>query len=269
MPKRPKIGLALGGGGARGIAHVGVLKILEKHEIIPDYICGVSMGSVIGALYASGMKVKRIEEEAISFNKKKAIAKLLDMSNPLKSIIKGAKVHNYLKNLVDNKKFKDTDIPFHAIATNLSNGKEKIIKSGYLADAVLASASVPGVFPPIEIDGDYFVDGGIVNCTPADVVEMMGADIVIAVDLITKRRIDFVKKPTMITTMLQSYEIIRSHGTLSNMKKVNKDLILIKPLLRGTVDSFKFYDIGKFIKAGEDAAKGQMHVIKRKIKNFK
>jgi NTE family protein len=268
MSKRPKIGLALGGGGARGLAHIGVLKILEKNNIQPDYVCGVSMGSVVAACYCLGLDMEKIEQDAINFNKKKAIKELLDITNPYKSIIKGAKSKQFIKKYIGNAKFKDTKIPFSVIATNLSNGKEKVIKSGNISDALQASISVPGIFPPVEIDGNYYVDGGLVNCTPANIAQNMGADIVIAVDLITKRKIEFTKKPTTVTTLLQAYEIIRSHSTLSNMKKVSKDMVVIKPSLRDTIDSFKFYNINKFIKAGEDATKGQMCVIKRKIKNF-
>lgn len=269
MSKEPKIGLALGGGGARGIAHIGALKVLEKEGIKIDYLSGVSMGSFIGACYVAGISLEEMEKEALSFNKKKAIKLFLDIANPKRSLIKGVKVANYIRDFLKNKNFEDTKIPFKTVATDLSNGKEVVLDKGSLANAVRASIGVPGIFPPVKIGESYLVDGGIVNCTPVDLVEKMGADIIIGVDLIIKREIKLEKAPGMVTSLVQSFEIIRSHGTLSNIKKVSRDVILIKPHLRGAIDSFKFYDIDKFIDSGERAAREAMPEIKRKIESFK
>ncbi|SRR6056297_1319048 len=262
--KKKKIGLALGGGGARGLAHIGVLKVLEEHGIKPDYMSGVSMGAVIGAFYTTGSDLKKIEEEAVGLTKTKAIKKLLDLNNPKKSILKGKKAYKYIKNWIGESTFGDTKVPFRIIATDLTNGEEVVLKRGSLADAVRASISVPGIFPPVKISNRYLVDGGVLNSTPVSVLERMGADIIIGVDLIIKRKVEM-ENPSMMATLIQSYEVMRSYGTKVNIEKINKNAIVIKPKLRGTIDSFKFYDIDKFIKSGEKAAEEAMPEIKKKL----
>ena len=265
--KNLKVGLALGGGGARGLAHIGVLKVLEKEGIKLDALAGVSMGSFVGACYATGLSVKEMEEEAVTFNKRKAIKKMLDLANPKRSVLKGKKVERYINNFLEKKDFKDTDVPMRVVATDLATGGEVVIKEGNLAQAVRASISVPGIFPPVKIGDRYLVDGGVVNCTPVNVLEDMGMDIIIAVDLIIKRQVDFEKKPGMITSLVQSYEIIRSQVAKNNVES-NKKVVLIKPEMRGTIDSFKFYNIKKFIESGEKATRTALPRIKKRIAEF-
>ncbi|MCD4693968.1 patatin-like phospholipase family protein [bacterium] len=262
--KNLKVGLALGGGGARGLAHVGVLKVLEREGIKIDYLAGVSMGAFIGACYAVGLSVKEMEEEAVTFNKRKAVKKMLDLANPKRSILKGKKAEKYINKFLEKKEFKDTKIPLCITATDLANGEEVFIKDGNLARAVRASVSVPGIFPPVKIGDKYLVDGGVVNCTPVSVLEKAGMDVIIAVDLIIKREVKFDKIPSMITSLVQSYEIIRSQTAKNNVSS-NKNVILIKPELRGTVDSFKFYDIDKFIRSGERATEEALPEIRKKL----
>lgn len=254
----------MGGGGARGLAHIGVLKVLEKEGIKFDALTGVSMGSFIGACYATGLSVKEMEEEAVTFNKRKAVKKMLDLANPKRSVLKGKKAENYINNFLEKKDFKDTRIPLRVVATDLATGEEVIIKEGNLAQAVRASISVPGIFPAVKIGDRYLVDGGVVNCTPVNVLENMGMDVIIAVDLIIKRKVDFKKKPGMVTSLVQSYEIIRSQTAKNNIES-NKKTVVIKPQMRGTIDSFKFYDIGKFIRSGEKAAEEALPEIRKKL----
>jgi NTE family protein len=265
MSRKPKIGLALGGGGARGLAHVGVLKILEKNNIKLDFICGVSMGALIASAYACGMSVEEMEEEATSLNKRTAIRKLLDLSNPKRSLLKGRKTKNAIQEFVRNKNFSDCRIPLEIITTNLATGDEYIINRGKVADAVLASLSVPGIFPPVKIGPHYLIDGGVANPTPVDRLEKNGMDVLIGVDLMIKRKIEFDKDPGMVTTLIQAYEIIRTKAIRYNMRLMSKDTILIMPKIQGTINSFKFYDIDKFIRAGEEAAKEMMPIIKQRI----
>lgn len=257
-----KIGLALGGGGARGLAHLGVLKVLEKEKIKIDYICGVSMGAFIAACYALGLNLNALEKEVVKTTKRKAIKELLDLNGFKVSILKGKKTEKYIKKYLGDYNFSDSKIPLIIVATDLANGDEILLKEGNISQSVLASLSVPGIFPPVKINDRYLVDGGVVNCTPVDVVEKMGADLVIGVDLIMKRNIKL-DKPGLVTTLIQSYEIIRTHGIKHKIDSVKKKSIIIKPKLKGTIDSFKFYDIGKFIKAGEDEAKKMLPEIKK------
>jgi NTE family protein len=263
-----KIGLALGGGGARGLAHLGVLKVLKRENIKIDYICGVSMGAFMGSYYALGLDLEALEKEVVKTTKRKAVKELLDLNGFKVSILKGKKTDKYIRKYLNNYKFSDTKIPLNIVATDLANGDEILLKKGDISEAVLASLSVPGIFPPVKIDDRYLIDGGVVNCTPVDVVEKMGADFIIGVDLVMKRNIKL-DKPGLVTTLMQSYEIIRTHGIKHKIDSVLKDKIIIKPKLNGTIDSFKFYDIDKFIKAGEDEAEKMLPEIRKYMKKNK
>jgi len=262
--KKPKIGIALGGGGARGFAHIGALKVLVENGIKPDFIVGVSMGALMGACYAMGVPLADLEAEATGFNRRKAASKLLDLANPKVSLLKGAKIDKYIKKLIGEAVFSDTKIPVHVIATDLATGDEVVLSRGSLVEAIKASISVPGIFPPVKIGDRYLIDGGVTNPTPIDVVERLGADIVLGVDLIMKRNVNL-DKPSMAATLMQSYEIIRTQAVRFNLNKVNGKAVLIKPKVNGTIDSFKFYDIDKFIRAGEEAAKEVLPEIKERL----
>jgi len=185
MKKRKKIGLALGGGSARGLCHIGVLKILHRYGIYPDYVAGTSMGAVIGAMYAAGHSPEEIEEIAKTTDWKN----IIDFTLPKAGLVQGRKVENMIRTSVFNKKFKNLDIPFKAVAYNLSNHQQVLFDRGDVAKAVRASLSIPGLFAPVKIGKNTYVDGGISNPTPFDVVREMGADIVIAVDLFSKQSI--------------------------------------------------------------------------------
>ena len=264
MKKAKTIGLALGGGGARGFAHIGVLKVLEKNNIKFDYVCGVSMGSLIGACYVLGIGIEKIEKIAIEMRKRDMV-KFLDLSRPKFSLIKGNKIIEFIKNIINDADFSQTKIPFAVIVTNLETGEEKIINKGSIAEAAQASISVPGIFPPVKIKSGYFIDGGVANPTPVDVCKNQGVDIVIGVDLIMKRKIKL-DNPGPITTLFQSYDIIRSQIIKHKLKKVG-GAIIISPEIRGTIDSFKFNEIPKMIKSGEEAAEKALPEILRKINN--
>jgi len=178
-----KFGLALGGGSARGLAHVGVILVLEAYKIPIDLIAGTSIGSVIGSLYASGASIKQLEEAALSIKKSKTLL-MLDPTFPHSGLISGDRIEKMLNKLaLENKTFRDLIIPFAAVATELENGAEVIIDQGKLIDAVRASISIPGIFTPVKFKDYYLVDGGVVNPVPADVAQTMGADIIIAVNL--------------------------------------------------------------------------------------
>jgi len=265
---KSKIGLVLGGGGARGLAHIGVLKVLEQEGIKIDMVAGTSMGALIAACYALGLDLKALEKEATSFTKGKAFAKLIDIGASKKSIIKGKKIYRYICDLIGKAKFSDTKIPLNIIATDLANGEEVILSQGSIIQAIQASISVPGIFPPVKIGDKYLIDGGVVNPTPIDTMEKMGADIIIGVDLVINRKVSL-DDPDIFTTLMQSYEIIRTQAVKLRLEKTRKNVIIIKPKLRGTIDSFKFYNIDKFIKSGEQAAMEKLPEIKQRLQSFK
>ncbi len=213
--KRPKIGLALSGGGARGLAHIGVLKRLEQLNVPVDYIAGTSMGSIIGGMYAMGMTADEIEQLILNmdwenefndytsrnfrtFRRKNDDRRLHnthrigiknDGFNFPPGLIEGQHISITLEDItlratqLDD--FDKLAIPYRAVATDITNGEAVVLKSGNLARAMLASMSVPGGLPPVESDGQLLVDGGIADNIPIDVVREMGADIVIAIDIST------------------------------------------------------------------------------------
>ena len=182
MFKNLKIGIALGGGGARGCAHIGVLEVLEKYNIYPDYICGTSMGSVIGSLYASGMSVKEME----NYSKKTKTLNLIDFNiGALKNgLFMGNKMQKYIERFSKNLNIEDLKIPFSCVSADLRSSKQYVFKDGKLSLAVRASSCVPGIFKPIVKDNMLLVDGGVINNVPCDVVKQSGVDYVIGVDCI-------------------------------------------------------------------------------------
>lgn len=178
-----KIGLALGGGSARGLAHVGVILALEAYNIPIDIIAGTSIGSVIGSLYASGATIKQLEEVALSIKKSKTLF-MLDSTFPHSGLISGDRIEKMLNQFaLKDKTFDDLSISFAAVATDVESGAKVILNQGKVIDAVRASIAIPGIFTPVKYGDYYLVDGGVVDPVPVDVVQMMGADIIIAVSL--------------------------------------------------------------------------------------
>jgi NTE family protein len=178
-----KFGLALGGGSARGLAHVGVIQVLEAYHIPIDMIAGTSIGSVVGSLYTAGASIDQLEEAALSMKKSKTLF-LIDLALPHSGLISGKRIEEMLNDLaLEDKTFDDLKIPFAAVATDVENGAEVILNQGKVIDAVRASISIPGIFTPVKYQDYFLVDGGIVDPVPVDVVQKMGADIIIAVSL--------------------------------------------------------------------------------------
>ena len=182
LMKRKKIGLALSGGGARGFAHVGVLKVFAEHDIPVDMIAGTSAGSVVGGALAAGMSIDQI----IAMAERVGWTNMTRPSLSPLGLLSNAPMGKFIEREFPVRKFEDLKIPFAAVACDFEKGEEVVFKgSGDLAFAIRASCAVPGVFAPvIDSDGRMLVDGGVVSPTPTDAVRQMGADIVIAVDLL-------------------------------------------------------------------------------------
>ncbi|MBW1862883.1 MAG: patatin-like phospholipase family protein [Deltaproteobacteria bacterium] len=179
---RPKkIGLALGSGSARGLAHIGVIKALDEAGIRVDYIAGTSVGAVVGAVYASG-SINSLENVVLQLDWKKIIP-FFDVVFPKSGLIDGNKITDFIRNHVDEKNIEDLPLPFCAVSTDLATGNEVAIQEGDLIEAVRASISIPGIFTPVKKNGLTLVDGALVNPVPVSVVREMGADFVIAIDL--------------------------------------------------------------------------------------
>lgn len=175
------VGLALGSGSARGLAHIGVLRALREAGVQVSYVAGTSIGALIGAVYASG-RLDDLAEELLSFDRK-AVAALLDPIFPRSGLIDGHKVAALVRTHVGETKIENLPIPFRAVATDIQTGTEAVIGSGDVVEAVRASIAVPGVLTPVRSEGRVLVDGGLVNPVPVNVARAMGAEHVIAVDL--------------------------------------------------------------------------------------
>jgi NTE family protein len=280
-PQRPRIGLVLSGGGARGAAHVGVLDVLEQLHIPIDAIAGTSMGAVVGGLYASGLSPREIESimtslnwqdafrdrpprEDLTFRRKQEDQNFL-VKFPLglrgkhiqlpKGLIQGQKLNQILRRLtlpvarVTN--FDQLPTPFRAVATDLESGETVIIGSGDLTSAMRASMSAPGIFSPVEREGRLLVDGGISENLPIDIAHQMGVDILIVVDVGTPllKRDKLSSAPVISNQMLA---ILIQHNSRSQLDKLTPKDVLIEPAL-GDTSGLDFGIVARVIATGEIA----------------
>jgi NTE family protein len=180
MNRKPRIGLALGSGSARGWAHIGAIRALEERGLKPDIVCGTSVGALVGAAYASG-ELDRLEKWVTSLAWT-TVVKLMDITWR-GGLIRGQRIFNLFRSTFEDRDIADLPIPFGAIATELGSGREIWLRHGKVFDAVRASCAIPGVFTPVIRDGAVLVDGGLVNPVPVSMCRALGADIVVAVDL--------------------------------------------------------------------------------------
>ncbi|GAA5067476.1 patatin-like phospholipase family protein [Lysobacter panacisoli] len=177
-----RIGIALGGGAAKGFAHIGVIKMLEANGFQPEVVSGTSAGSVVGALYASGMDSFAMQKQAFALDE----ASIRDVSLFSGGLVKGQKLQDYVNQLVGGKSIERMRRPFAAVATQLETGERTVFVRGNTGQAVRASSSIPGVFEAVPIGKYHYVDGGVVSPVPVDAARQLGADIVIAVDISSK-----------------------------------------------------------------------------------
>jgi len=251
----PKIGLALGSGAAKGIAHIGVLKILEENNIPIDYIAGSSIGALIGAHYAAFKESRRLEELIINFNRRQGF-QLFDPTLQ-GGIVKGNKFEEFIAEMLEGATFDSVQIPFAAVATDFRSAKSITFTQGNLVKAIRASTSVPAFFQPVTYKHQLLADGGLSNPIPVEIVRQMGADIVIAVNLDTvfveKER----SKPLGLTQIpLHSINILRHNLALHSTKTAD---IVISPhgiYQMGLIGWDYFVDTEKaksVIQAGEEA----------------
>ncbi|GAI40102.1 unnamed protein product, partial [marine sediment metagenome] len=212
--KERKIGLALSGGGARGLAHIGVLEVLQKEGIPIDMIAGTSAGALIGAIYARGKDANLIKNKVLGLDWKR-LASLVDLALPRSGFIGGKKVTNLLREFIGGDiKFGDLKIPLTCVATDIITGEEVAIKEGSVLQAVRASISIPALFTVVKWKGRYLVDGGLVNPVPVSVLKEMGADFIIAVNAIpditervshmSKKGMKDHKEPNIFSVLMQS-----------------------------------------------------------------
>ncbi|NVZ30199.1 patatin-like phospholipase family protein [Pseudomonas gingeri] len=281
---RPKVGLVLSGGAARGLAHIGVLKALEEQGIAIDAIAGTSMGAVIGGLYASGYKIDELEKLALDIDWKRALSddppredmpfrrkqddrdflvkqKLSfrddgSLGLPL-GVIQGQNLALLLESMLahasDTRDFDKLPIPFRAVATDIASGEKVVFRKGHLPKVVRASMSIPAVFAPVELDGRLLVDGGMTDNIPVDVVREMGVDIAIVVDIGTPLR-SRKQLATVVDVLNQSITLMTRRNSEEQLATLRRDDILIQPALA----SYSGTDFGRardIIEAGYRATR--------------
>ncbi len=262
-----RIGLVLGGGGVRGLAHIGVLKVLESAGVPISLLAGTSMGGVLGAMYAGGMTPAQIEQEVLERSNIAAIRRMIDIRLTYRGFIRGGRIYNLLAEVLGlDMTFADLQLPLAMVAVDARTGCEVILKEGKVVDAVRATISVPGVFLPVEQDNMILVDGGILNNVPTDVAHDMGADLVIAVDVmpdfsrnepgqpLVEPPIDPPSLPTVLQETLHIEYIMISALTRCKLQTHPPD-ILIRPDIPAEVDLLIGVErAGEVIAAGEEAA---------------
>lgn len=222
--RKPKVALALGGGAARGFAHIGVIKALETNGIVPDFIVGTSAGSVVGALYAAGHGPFELQKLAIQLDE----SSVTDWSLFDRGVIKGEALERFINTNVGNRPIEGLKRRFAAVATDLQTGEPIIFQRGNTGTAVRASSSIPGVFPPVPIGGREYVDGGLVAPIPVREARSLGADIVIAVDI--SGRPSGKKNQGSLDVLLDTISIMG--GALGKVELAGAEVV-IRPDMRG------------------------------------
>ena len=259
MRKR-KIGLALGGGAARGLAHIGVLEVLEREGIPIDMIAGTSIGAFIGALYAQGKGVSQIKELAIELGSKR-FSFLADPALPKTGLIRGRRIENTLRSIIGDIEFGDLRTPFACVATDIDSGEEVVIKQGLVWEGVRASASIPVILRVAKWENRYLVDGGLVNPVPASVLRAMGADFIIAVNVMPSRSVRETKEPNIFSVMMQTLYIASYQMVKSSLSGAD---VVIEPQV-GHIAFTDFHRVQECVLQGELAAQESILEIKRHI----
>ncbi len=252
--RKKKIALVLGGGSARGLAHIGALKVFQKENIKFDLIVGTSIGAFIGAYYALGKDIMGAEEMALKF---KANDNLDITIPPAMGIIKGNRIYEIIKVMLDNKAFSDAKVPVAVVAADIENGEEVVFTEGPLAEAVRVSCSYPGIFVPHRIGGRLLVDGGILNTVPVSVARRMGADIVVAIDVGFCVQAGEIKN--IFSIILQTYQIMGDE--LNRYQSQQADMV-IRPDLAG-IDQLAFTKPKMAIESGERAVTENLWELKQ------
>jgi len=256
---KPKIGLALGSGGARGFAHIGVISVLRKYNIPIDFIAGSSIGAMIGVLYGAGSNVERLYQIGKVFKSKY----YLDYVVPKMGFISGKRIKELIKVLTFGRKIEELDLPVAIIATDLYTGQKIVFREGDIATAVRGSISVPGIFLPEKWNNKLLVDGGVVDRIPVSVAKEMGADLVFGVDVspITVSN----EVSTIFDVIMQSIEIMQ-HELVRN-REIASD-IMLRPNINH-YSSMNFNDLEKVIQAGEEEAEKNIEQIFKTIHQWK
>ncbi len=253
---KPRMALALGGGAALGYAHLGVLEVLEAEGLRPDVVLGASMGSIVGGLYCAGLDADQIAAQAEDLD----IFKLMDWQLGGMGFFEWDKVRRRLGPLLDGRRVERCSPALVCVATDLRSGERVPLKSGPLLDAMLASATIPGLYEPVRWNGRLLVDGGLVDEVPILSARETGADLVLAVDVSHPLLDEELKGP--FDVMRQAYFIIQMHNV--DHRRPMADL-LIRPDLEG-LDFHKFGEVEAARRAGREAARKALPELRRLMK---
>lgn len=251
-----RVGLALGGGAAKGFAHIGVIKMLEANGIKPVVVAGTSAGSVVGALYASGMDAYALQEKAFALDE----SSIRDVSLFSGGVVKGQKLQDYVNQLVGNRTFEKLQKPFAAVATRLEDGQRTVFVRGNVGQAVRASSSVPGVFEAVAIGKHHFIDGGVVSPVPVDAARELGAEFVIAVDISSKAS-GAADPSSLLGNLNRSITIM---GQKLGAQELARADIVIRPGVND-IGAADFAQKNRAILEGERAAQAALPQIRAKI----
>jgi NTE family protein len=254
-PRKLVIGLALGGGAVKGFAHIGVIKMLEASGIHPDVVAGTSAGSVVGALYASGMDAFAMQQAAIALDQ----ASLRDVRLFGGGLVQGQKLQDYIDAQVRQRPIERLRLPFAAVATDLASGQRTVFTHGDTGQAVRASCSVPGVFEPALIGGRRYVDGGVVSPVPVDAARQLGADFVIAVDI--SARSDGSLPTDMLGIVGRSVVIMGQHLGAQELARAD---VVVQPQVN-TIGAADFEQRDRAIMEGERAALAAIPLIRARL----
>jgi NTE family protein len=265
------VGLALSSGGARGIAHIGVLRVLEEEGIPIDIMSGTSAGSLFGALYAAGLSLDEITAFALGMKDRVALSgRLWDFNLPPRSgLIRGQRALDYIDKTLGHRTFADLRIPFYIVAADIISGEEVIFDSGSVAEAVRASISIIGIFSPASVGGRYLIDGGAVNPVPTDILAQKGADIIIASSVISgleeqarrQRERKEESSPNFLGVVVNMMGIMEREIIKTKMMPMD---VIINPRV-GIYSSMEYDKAAEFIRLGEEAAQEEIGRIKELI----
>jgi len=284
---RQKVGLALGGGAARGLAHIGVMEVLDKEGIPIDMIAGTSVGAIIGGYYASKKDVKSMRPLAVAFGAQRLryfsdftlphfstvrpLAKafglenksyLSDFTQPWTGIIKGQRIETELKKIIGAEtRFEDLHIPFSCIAVDIDNGEEVVIHDGKVWEAVRASSSIPVFFNVVKMHGRNLVDGGLMNPVPTKTVRDMGADFVISVNVLPYKATSDTREPSIFSIMMKAFYILDAKFINASIK--DSDAVIEPDVVHIAFTDFQRAE--ECIEIGAATARKVVPVIKKKL----
>ena len=254
---KPVVALVLGSGGARGYAHIGVIQALEKYGIKPDFIVGTSAGSIVGSLYASGKSGQQLHDIAMNLK----VGDVREFKIGLKGFFDGQKVEDYVNEQVAQQPLQNMKIPMYVVATELKDGKQTIFNYGNTGQAVRASVSIPSMFIPTTINGREYVDGGLVSPVPVNIARDLGADVIIAVDILAQPI--HTETTNMWGLFNQNINIMQNRLAAEELKNAD---IVIQPDLREKAHIFDVNGREDTIQEGVNATLQRISVIETVLK---